>query len=144
MNKTPIHLNAKHPADSLHDASRINYSKLYRVDHNLRVKDLGLVDINCIQKLLRYFEESSIKLTDDLKFKHDTQTLEKNNIGDIVDHDKLSEFPMTNPPKITVNDFGNQRPVLERSSSPTPSNDSLDIAEAYHCEQTETMFEFEP
>jgi len=72
MNKTPICLNAKHPADSLHESSRINYSKLYRVDHNVRVRDLGLVDINCIQKLVGYFEESSIRLTEDLKFKDET------------------------------------------------------------------------
>jgi hypothetical protein len=144
MNKTPIYLNAKHPADNLHEASRINYGKLYRVDHNVRIKDLGLVDINCIQKLVSYFEESSITLTDGLKFKDNTQTVEKQNIDGIVDHDKVAQFPMVKPPNITVDDFGNQWPALDQSTSLVPSSDGLDVQEVHYDELAVAMFEFEP
>jgi hypothetical protein len=144
MTKTPIHLNSKHPADSLHEASRINYGKLFRVDHNVRVKDLGLVDINCIQKLVAYFEESSIKLTDDLKFKDNTPPLQNGIVDGIQDPERVAEFPIAKPPKISIDDIRNQWHALKQSSSPIHSHDALDIPEAHHGEQAETMFEFEP
>ena len=78
MTKTPIRLNAAHPADSLHRSSRINYGKLYRVDHGVRVKDLGLIGVDSHETLVTYFEESSIKLTEDLRFDHKAQVPKEN------------------------------------------------------------------
>ncbi|KAI9744758.1 MAG: hypothetical protein M1818_001683 [Claussenomyces sp. TS43310] len=62
ITKEPVKLNVAHPADSLHTSSRINYSKLYRVDFAVRVRAIGLVDVDCVQRLVHYFEGASIRL----------------------------------------------------------------------------------
>jgi hypothetical protein len=137
MTKTPIRLNARHPADSLHESSRINYSKLYIVDHSVRVKDLGLVDIDFVHTLVRYFEESAIKLTEDLKF----------NVSDLAE-EGLDEGTQNSDIAIGASTSNSPKAIVENEEGQCVSQvtltDELDIAEAYHDEQGESMFEFEP
>lgn len=137
MTKTPIRLNARHPADSLHESSRINYSKLYRVDHSVRVKDLGLVDIDFVHTLVRYFEESAINLTDDLKF----------NVSDLAE-EVLDEGTQNSDIAIGVSTSNSPKAIVENEkgqcSSQVTLTDECNIAEAYRGEQCESIFEFEP
>lgn len=141
MTKVPIHLNPAHPADSLHESSRINYGKLYRVDHNLRVKDLGIVDVDFVHTLVRYFEESSVKLSGDLKFDAKNQapmndgTKETELAADIFD---------SILPKITIHEPDEEIMILQPLIGRHDYADDSNIAEAHEDEQLEPLFEFEP
>jgi len=64
--------------------------------------------------------------------------------SEIQDPERVAECTTSKPSKITIDDFGNQWPAFEQSSSPILSNDGLDIAEAHYGEQAEAMFQFEP
>jgi hypothetical protein len=137
MTKVPIHLNPAHPADSLPESSRINYSKLYRVDHNLRVKDVGLVDVDCVHTLVRYFEESSIKLTEDLKFREDFNGPRVENTETAQIRDLPADSSDSNIPQIFVNDHNQHRDTQYFPGA------AGDIADAPQDEPTESLFEFE-
>lgn len=136
MTKKPIHLNPAHPADSLHESSRINYSKLYRVDYDLRVKDLGLVDVDSVHVLIQYFEESSIKLTADLKF-NETQAPTK------TDAEKAAGLAESKIPRITMDDYEGQGPVITQLESQQGRADNIDIVGPDQDQTTESLFDFE-
>lgn len=41
--RTPIRIDPKNPGDRMEPASRLNYGKMYTVEHNVRVYDFGMV-----------------------------------------------------------------------------------------------------
>jgi hypothetical protein len=137
MAKKPIRLNANHPADSLHESSRINYRKLYRVDHNIRVKDLGIVDIDSVQDLVRYFEESNIKITEDLKFNTSDLAKDGSPKGTQSNSRATQTWDSSHPKAITESE---DQPL----ESPVTLTNELDIAEAHNNGFGELLFDFEP
>jgi len=57
LNKYPIKINPR-GGERLHEASRINFSKVYTVEHNLKVKSIGLVDDDYLAYVKLYWEEA--------------------------------------------------------------------------------------
>jgi hypothetical protein len=58
MNRHPIKINAiSH--ESLNAASRINFSKVYTVEHNLKVKQIGKVDDQYLSWVEYYHQQST-------------------------------------------------------------------------------------
>lgn len=56
MIKLPIRVKAAHPAAALHRASRVDYGTVYTVAHGVRVKSVGLVHVDSMLRLIKYFE----------------------------------------------------------------------------------------
>ena len=56
MVKPPIRVNATHPSAALPLQARIDYRRLCEVEHNIRCKDVGLVDIDSMIDLLQHLE----------------------------------------------------------------------------------------
>ena len=56
MVKTPIRVNATHPSAVLAPQSRVDYRRLCEIEHNVRCKDVGLVDIDSMTDLLNHLK----------------------------------------------------------------------------------------
>lgn len=56
MTKQPIRVNAAHPSSVIPSQARIDYRRLCEVEHNVRCKDVGLVDIDSMTHLLTHLE----------------------------------------------------------------------------------------
>ena len=54
MSKDPIRIIPSSVAEKLDPKSRINIGKVYPINHNIKVKDIGRVDQNSLPKLLAY------------------------------------------------------------------------------------------
>lgn len=54
MRKDPIRINPVSLAEKLDPRSRINIGKVYPINHNIKVKDIGQVDEKSLPKLLGY------------------------------------------------------------------------------------------
>jgi len=52
----PIRIRPRRLPDSLHRMSRINFAKLYNVEHNIKVYDFGDVDAEYVDLFRRNFE----------------------------------------------------------------------------------------
>lgn len=55
MQPDAIRVNADNPADKLSDISRLDYGKTYTIHHNLKVKNVGVVNPNSRDDFLRQF-----------------------------------------------------------------------------------------
>jgi hypothetical protein len=62
MVNKPISITAAHPSILLQPASRINYARIHQVDFNVRVKSVGLVNVESIQDLSDQFDDARRKL----------------------------------------------------------------------------------
>lgn len=56
MNKDPLRIMVDNPSNKLDPKSRINLSKAIPIDHNHRVKTIGVVEERSLAKLLVYVE----------------------------------------------------------------------------------------
>lgn len=54
MNKDPLRIMVENPINKLDPKSRINLSKTIPIDHNHRVKTIGVVEPRSLAKLLHY------------------------------------------------------------------------------------------
>ena len=54
---SPIKVNAKHPGEEMDRMSRINFAKVYNVEHNVKVYDFGDVHKNDRQTLKQQFKK---------------------------------------------------------------------------------------
>ena len=54
MNKDPIRIVPVSEAEELDPRSRINFGKIVRIKHDIKVKDIGQVDQTSLPKLLGY------------------------------------------------------------------------------------------
>jgi hypothetical protein len=59
FSKRAICVEPVNPAEALDPSSRINFGKPTPVEHNLRVRHVGMVQIHDIHKLLRYYEDET-------------------------------------------------------------------------------------
>ena len=64
LNKDPIRINPVNQTEKLDALSRINLGKVYPVEHNVKVCNVGMVDSADIRKLTRYYKTG---LRNDLK-----------------------------------------------------------------------------
>jgi len=55
--KVPIHMTPTDPSIVLDERSRLNFGKPTPVDHNLRMRSIGRIKGDHLQRLLRYFDE---------------------------------------------------------------------------------------
>ena len=60
MVKPPIRVNATHPSAVLPVQARIDYRRLCEIEHNIRCKDVGLVDIDSMTNLLQHLKPCRI------------------------------------------------------------------------------------
>lgn len=60
MVKPPIQVNASHPSSVLPPQVRIDYRRLCEVEHNVRCKDVGLVDLDSMTSLLSHLQPCRI------------------------------------------------------------------------------------
>lgn len=58
MDRIAIKINSRN-GETLRPTSRINYSKVYTIEHNLRVKDIGKVAEGYFEWVVRYYRESN-------------------------------------------------------------------------------------
>lgn len=56
ITKQPIWVNAAHPSSVFPPQARIDYRRLCEIEHNVRCKDGGLVDIDSMTHLLTHLE----------------------------------------------------------------------------------------
>lgn len=61
--KTAIRCEMKLPSDKLDPASRLNYAKLYTVEHNVKVAFIGYVARECQQQLIADYNDTHPSLT---------------------------------------------------------------------------------
>lgn len=61
MTKQPIRVISAHPSDVIPSQARIDYRRLCEVEHNVRCKDLGLVDVDSMTHLLAHLEPCRVK-----------------------------------------------------------------------------------
>ena len=54
MNKDPLHIIVDNPSHKLDPKSRINLSKMMSIDHNVKVKSIGVVNPRSLPKLKHY------------------------------------------------------------------------------------------
>ena len=57
MLPNPIRVDTNRREDKLDSMSRLNFGKIYTVEHNLKVKDFGVVNPKSIKDLLYQFGE---------------------------------------------------------------------------------------
>lgn len=62
MHLRPIRMKADHPSLTLPDSARIHFGRVYEVEHDVQVKQLGLIHDTSIQDLLSQFELYAPKL----------------------------------------------------------------------------------
>jgi hypothetical protein len=60
MTKMPIIVNPSDSSQKLSPMSRLNFGKVYTVEHNIKVMDIGKVDTTSMPYLVTYFNESAI------------------------------------------------------------------------------------
>lgn len=56
MHKAAIKVNLKNAAEKFDPLSRINFSKVYLKEQNIKVKDLGKVDDRSVPHLIGYYK----------------------------------------------------------------------------------------
>jgi hypothetical protein len=56
LDKAPIRVNPKTPRDKLEPESRINYAKIYTVEHNVKVWFIGQISKNSQRRLMTDFD----------------------------------------------------------------------------------------
>jgi hypothetical protein len=59
IDKSPIHIEVSDDY-GLHPLSRINYGKVYAVEHNVKVREIGMVDEAHLDLLSGYFESAMV------------------------------------------------------------------------------------
>lgn len=57
MNKTPIRVIPSRADEKLDPVSRVNMGKMFTVEWNTKVKDIGLVDKSSLVRLLAYWRQ---------------------------------------------------------------------------------------
>ncbi|MCJ1388259.1 hypothetical protein MMC18_001104 [Xylographa bjoerkii] len=57
LNKDPIRINIVNMEEKLDDLSRVNLAKTYPVEHNVKVKKVGMVRLEDLKKLKAYWKE---------------------------------------------------------------------------------------
>ena len=60
LQKEPILVIPTDPRESLDVASRINFGKVYTVEHNLKVKDVGQISPTSLPKVIGYYNDMSV------------------------------------------------------------------------------------
>ena len=61
LTKSPLYIKTEDPSITIDPASRINFAKVYTVEYNLKVRNLGRIISDSIQLMEEYFAET-IKL----------------------------------------------------------------------------------
>jgi hypothetical protein len=61
----PVHIIANSRQEKLDSASRINYAKIYTIDHNLKAYDFGEVDSSYYERFIDQYDA----VQDELKIK---------------------------------------------------------------------------
>ena len=56
MTKQPIRVNATHPSDVIPSLARVDYRRLCEIEHNVRCKEVGLVDVDSMTHMLSHLE----------------------------------------------------------------------------------------
>ena len=56
MIKQPIRINVTHPSNVIPSQARVDYRRLCEIEHNVRCKDVGLVDVDSMTHLLAHLE----------------------------------------------------------------------------------------
>jgi hypothetical protein len=57
MTKQPICIDPAGPDQRLHQMTRINFAKIYTIEHNVKVKNIGTVAGKSMDHFRRYFGE---------------------------------------------------------------------------------------
>lgn len=65
MTKEPIEVIPSTPEEKMHPASRIRFGKIFPVECNVKVKDIGMVHPDHIPKLIKYWKDEDRDDDDD-------------------------------------------------------------------------------
>lgn len=61
LNKAAIKIELVNPAEKLDPTSRINVGKVYPVEHNIRVCEVGMVTPSALRTLQQYYKQEQMK-----------------------------------------------------------------------------------
>ncbi|KAL9115305.1 MAG: hypothetical protein Q9187_007317 [Circinaria calcarea] len=59
MRKDPIHVRAISSSEKLDPLSRVNFSKVYPVEHNIKIKEIGLISGTDLKRLIGYWKNAT-------------------------------------------------------------------------------------
>jgi hypothetical protein len=65
MTKDPIELEAASPTETMEPASRLRFGKIYSIEWNVKVREIGQVSRRHMSKLLAYYREEDSRGFDD-------------------------------------------------------------------------------
>ena len=61
MWKEPIHVKAISQSEKLDPLSRVNLAKTYPVEHNIKIKEIGMVSSSDLKRLIGYWNNLAQK-----------------------------------------------------------------------------------